>query len=153
MDKIRHSSQNITPFGGLNFISSLLKQSNVCGFIDQTLGFRNYRAKYAYSDIVLSLLKNSLCNGEFVSDLKHLKEQIAENMKDSISSHDTVEYAFQELKIPNKIVVTENNITHQINYNKNINNLLTGICTRSEERRVGKECRSRGATYHRKKKK
>ena len=128
MDKIRHSSQNITPFGGLNFIHALLKQKNVHGFIDRTLGFRNYRAKYFYSDIVLSLLKNSLCNGEFVSDLKHLKEQITENMKDSIPSHDTVEYAFQELKIPNKIVVTENNITHQINYNKNINNLLTGIC-------------------------
>src|SRR5690625_7853687 len=51
-------------------------------------------------------------------------------MKDSIPSHDTVEYAFQELKIPNKIVVTANNITHQITYNKNINNLLTGICTK-----------------------
>ncbi|MCO5247680.1 MAG: hypothetical protein M9887_01850 [Chitinophagales bacterium] len=85
MDKIRHSSQNITPFGGLNFINSLLKQSNVHSLIDRTLGFRNYRAKYAYSDIILSLLKNSLCNGEFVSDLKHLKEQIAQNMKDSIS--------------------------------------------------------------------
>lgn len=128
MDKIRHSSQNITPFGGLNFINSLLKQSKVHNLIDKALGLRNYRAKYAYSDIVLSLLKNSLCNGEFVSDLKHLKEQIAENLKDSIPSHDTVEYAFQELKIPNKIVVTENNITHQINCNKNINDLLLGIC-------------------------
>ncbi|MCO5248400.1 MAG: hypothetical protein M9887_05575 [Chitinophagales bacterium] len=81
MDKLRHSSQNTTPFGGLNFINSLLKQSNVHSYIDRTLGFRNYRAKYAYSDIILSLLKNSLCNGEFVSDLKHLKEQIAQNMK------------------------------------------------------------------------
>jgi hypothetical protein len=26
------------------------------------------------------LLKNSLCNGEFISDLKHLKEKIAENI-------------------------------------------------------------------------
>ena len=83
MDKIKHSSENITPFGGLNFINSLLKQNNVNGFIDKTLGFRNYRAKYSYSDILISLLKNSLCNGEFISDLKHLKEKIAENMKES----------------------------------------------------------------------
>src|SRR5690625_5887870 len=130
MDTYLHFLLYFILFVCLNFISSLLKQSNVCGFIDLTLGFRNYRSKYAYSDIVLSLLKNSLCIGEFVSDLKHLKEQIAENMKDSIPSHDTVEYAFQELKIPNKIIITENNITHQINYNKNINNLLTGICTK-----------------------
>ena len=128
MDKIKHSSENITPFGGLNFINSLLKQNNVNGFIDKTLGFRNYRAKYSYSDILISLLKNSLCNGEFISDLKHLKEKIAENMKEIIPSHDTVEYAFQELKTPNKVVVTENNITHQTNENKSINNLLLYIC-------------------------
>ena len=128
LDKIKYSSQNITPFGGLNFINSLLKQNNVDGFIDKTLGFRNYRAKYTYSDILFSLLKNSLCNGEFVSDLKHLKEQIAENMKSSIPSHDTVEYAFQELKTPNDVIITENNVVHQINHNKNINNLLLGIC-------------------------
>ena len=76
----------------------------------------------------LPILKNSLCNGEFVSDLKHLKGNISENMKSFIPSHDTVEYALQELKTANKIVVTENNITHQINQNKNINNLLIGIC-------------------------
>ena len=128
MNKIKHSSQNITPFGGLNFINALLKQKNAPIFIDKTLGFRNYRAKYTYSDILLSLLKNSLCNGEFVSDLKHLKEQIAENMKIFIPSHDTVEYAFQELKTPNDVIITENNITHEINYNKNINNSLISIC-------------------------
>lgn len=98
MDKIKYSSQNITPFGGLNFINSLLKQNNVDGFIDKTLDFRNYRAKYAYSDILLSLLKNSLCNGEFVSDLKYLKEKIAENMKSFIPSHDTGRICFSRIK-------------------------------------------------------
>jgi hypothetical protein len=48
-------------------------------------------------DIVLSLLKKVLFNGEFVLDLKDIKI-IAENMKGFIPSHDTVEYAFQELK-------------------------------------------------------
>jgi hypothetical protein len=42
-----------------------------------------------------------------------LKEQIAENMKIFIPSHDTVEYAFQELKTPNNVIITENNITHK----------------------------------------
>lgn len=128
MDKIKYSSQNITPFGGLNFINSLLKHNNVPDFIDKILGSRNYRAKYSHSDLVLSLLKNALCNGEFVSDLSYLKEKIAENLKNSIPSHDTVEYAFQELKTPNSLVITENNITHQTNHNKNINNLLLSIC-------------------------
>ena len=91
MVKIKHSSENITPFGGLNFINALLKQNKVPNFIDTTLGSRNYRAKYSYSDILFSLLNNSLCNGEFVSDLKHLKVKTAEIMKEFIPSHDTVE--------------------------------------------------------------
>jgi hypothetical protein len=130
MDKIKHSSENITPFGGLNFINALLKQNKVPDFITKTLGFRNYRAKYSYSDIIFSLLDNSLCNGEFVSDLKYLKGKIADNMKEYIPSHDTVEYAFQELKTPSNIIITENNIVHEINQNKNINNLLLGICVK-----------------------
>lgn len=128
MDKIKHSSENITPFGGLNFIDALLKQNKLPNFIDKTLGFRNYRAKYTYSDILISLLHNSLCNGEFVSDLKHLKDQIIGNFKEFIPSHDTVEYAFQELKTPNKVITTPDNIVHEINQNKIVNNLLIGIC-------------------------
>lgn len=100
MYKIKHSSQNITPFGGLNFIIASLKQKKVDHFIDNALGYRNYRAKYAFSDIVFALLKNALCNGEFISDLKHLKAHISENLTDFIPSHDTVEYASQALKSP-----------------------------------------------------
>jgi hypothetical protein len=42
MYKTKYSSENITPFGGLNFINALLKQNKVPYFIDKTLGFRNY---------------------------------------------------------------------------------------------------------------
>lgn len=130
MDKIKHSSQNITPFGGLNFINALFKQNNLPDFIDKALGFRNYRAKYSYSDILFSLLNNALCNGEFVSDLKHLKEKTTGKLQTLIPSHDTVEYAFQELKTPNKVITTPDNIVHQINQNKNINSLLLSICVK-----------------------
>ena len=35
MYKIKHSSKNITPFGGLNFICSLLKNENIDGLVRQ----------------------------------------------------------------------------------------------------------------------
>jgi hypothetical protein len=126
--KIKHSCKNITPFGGLNFIDNLLKTNNVPELINQILGSRNYRAEYSYSDILLSLLKNALCNGDYVSDLKHLKEKVTQNMKDEIPSHDTVEYASQELKTPNKTIITPDNVQHEINNNKKINELLLKIC-------------------------
>jgi hypothetical protein len=130
MTKIKYSSENITPFGGLNFINDLLKKNDLPNFIDKTLGFRNYRAKYAYSDIIFSLLNNSLCNGEFVSDLKHLKNQSVGSFKEFIPSHDTVEYAFQELKTPNKIIITPENVRHEINQNNTLNDLLIGACVK-----------------------
>lgn len=129
MDKIKHSSDNITPFGGLNLINNLIKRNKVPDFINKILGSRNYRAKYEYSEIVLALLQSSLCNGEFVSDLKHLKEKVTKNLQKFIPSHDTIEYASQELKMPTKEIITENNIKHEINQNQKINDLLVGICT------------------------
>ena len=60
MRKIKQSSKNITPFGGLNFIYNAIKQSKSDVFIDEKLGYRNFRAHYSYSDIVLSLLVLSL---------------------------------------------------------------------------------------------
>jgi hypothetical protein len=128
MYKIKYSSKDITPFGGLNLIDNLLKEHKISDFINQKLGFRNYRAEYSYSDIIISLLKNSLCNGEYVSDLKGLKEDVTEDMKGSIPSHDTVEYASQELKTPNLVTITPDNITHEINENKKLNDLLVTTC-------------------------
>ena len=74
--KIKQSLKNITPFGGLNFIYNALKKSECDVFINQKLGFRNFRACYSYSDVVFSLLGNTVCNAGYVSDLEYLKNKI-----------------------------------------------------------------------------
>ena len=80
MDKVSKSSKNITPFGGLNFIYNAINRSKIDTFIDEKLGYRNFRANYSYSDIVLSLFGNSLCNGEYISDLEYFKNNL-KNLK------------------------------------------------------------------------
>lgn len=94
----KKSSKNITPFGSLNFIYNAIKQSKSNSFIDEKLGYRNFRAHNSYSDIVLSLLGNSLCNGEYVSDLECLKNKFSQQFFTKNPSPDTVEYACRELK-------------------------------------------------------
>jgi hypothetical protein len=94
MYKVKQSSENDTPFGELNFIYKALKELKVAGFIDHKLGFRNITAQYSYSDILLILLGNSICNGFCFSDLEHFKR----NFRNRIPSPDTVEYSCQELK-------------------------------------------------------
>jgi hypothetical protein len=46
-------------------------------FSDHQIGFRNIRAEYSHSDIVLSLFGKSLCQCSYLSDLKRLKEKFS----------------------------------------------------------------------------
>lgn len=127
MLKVKNSDKQITPFGGLNFIDNVIKQKSIKQLIDNHLGNRNYRAEYSYSDIIISLLFNSLCNGEFVSDLEYLKENTLKNLKTYIPSPDTVEYASQELKVKSDIHITDNDVVNEVNDNKKLNELLTKL--------------------------
>jgi hypothetical protein len=131
MRKIKQSSKNITPFGGLNFIYNAIKQSQSDSFIDEKLGYRNFRAHYSYSDIVLSLLGNSLCNGEYISDLEHLKNKFSHQFFTKIPSPDTVEYACQELKTQTKEEKSIEGVVHQFNYDNDKNKALIGLCLRT----------------------
>jgi Transposase DDE domain group 1 len=131
MDKVSKSSKNITPFGGLNFIYNALNRSKINTFIDEKLGYRNFRAHYSYSDIVLSLLGNSLCNGQYISDLEHLKNKFSRQYFENIPSPDTVEYACQELKTATIQETTEGGIFHQFNYDNDKNKALVALCVKT----------------------
>lgn len=130
IDKVTTSSKNVTPFVGLNLIYKALFKKELPKFIDQQLGCRNIRAEYSYSDIVLSLLGNALCQGSYIADLKELKEKFNNQYFKNIPSADTVEYACQELKLPNAIEISDSGVEHQINFN---NNNYYGIMTNNKE--------------------
>jgi hypothetical protein len=133
MDKVTTSSKNVTPFGGLNLIYKALFNKELPKFIDQQLGCRNIRAEYSYSDIVLSLLGNALCQGSYIADLKELKGKFNNQYFKNIPSADTVEYACQELKLPNAIEISDSGVEHQINFNDNMNNTLVALCVKTNQ--------------------
>jgi hypothetical protein len=120
MDKVIISSKNVTPFGGLNLIYDAVNRKNIPQFIDNTIGFRHIRAKYSYSDVALSLFGNSLCQGDYVSDLKELKSKFNSQTFSNIPSADTVEYACQELKKTTIVETTAKGIVHEINFNNDL---------------------------------
>jgi hypothetical protein len=127
MLKVKNSNQKITPFGGLTFIDDAIKQKDINQIIDNQLGSRDYRAKFSYSDIVISLLYNSLCNGEFVSDVEYLKENLLDNLKSSVPSPDTIEYVSQELKVKSDIYISDDKVINEVNDNKRLNGLLVEL--------------------------
>lgn len=127
MDKVIHSSKNITPFGGLNFIFKAIKNKGIDRFIDKCLGQRSKTATYSYSDIVLSLLSNSLCNGDYISDLQTIKKKYSEQFFSKIPSPDTVEYVCQELKTSTSVIKTGDGVIHEINYDNSMNKSLVAL--------------------------
>jgi Transposase DDE domain group 1 len=133
MDKVTISSKNITPFGGLNLIYNAISKAEIPKFLDNLIGFRHIRAEYSYSDIVLSLFGNSLCQGDYVSDLKQLKEKFKSQYFSKIPSADTVEYACQELKLPNAIEISDSGVAHQINFNDKLNKALVALCVKTNQ--------------------
>src|SRR3990172_2939621 len=124
MYKITQSRKNITPYGGLNFIYQAMHHMGLDKFLDARIGSRSVFAKYSYSNVVYSLFGNSLCQGNFVSDLQTLKEKYSKQVFNKIPSPDTVEYVCQELKTPDIIVQTDNDVLHELNYNNAMNETL-----------------------------
>ena len=96
-------------------------------FLDNEFGQRYYLCKYFYSDIVLSLLGNSLCNGSYVSDIEYFIDKFIKQFFDKIPSADTVEYACQELKNLTLVTTTPDGIKHQENYCDKKNKTLLSL--------------------------
>lgn len=127
MNKIKHSSKNITPFGGLNFVFKALITKKLDVLINSCLGRRSILAQYSYSDVVLSLFANSLCQGDYLSDLETLKSKYSNQFFTKIPSPDTVEYVCQELKTKTITTTTEKGIIHDVNYNNDMNLSLIAL--------------------------
>lgn len=131
VDKVKQSSKNITPYGGLNFIYQSMNLLGLDKFLNKAIGNRSVYAKYSYSDVVYSLLGNSLTQGSFVSDLEVLKSKYSKQFFYKIPSPDTVEYVCQELKTANIVKETTKGVVHQLNYSQQMNKTLVSLAVKT----------------------
>ena len=133
MDKITHSSKNITPYGGLNFIYQAMHRMGLDKFLDEHIGMRSILAKYSYANILFSLFGNVLTQGSFIADLEVLKKKYSKQFFDKIPSPDTVEYACQELKTSTIVQQTEKGVIHELNYNNRMNETLVALAVKTKQ--------------------
>jgi hypothetical protein len=131
------SDKNITAFGGLNFIFKAINDKGIDGYLDERLGYRSVCARYSHSDVVLSLLGNSLVQGSFISDLQVLKEKYKEQYFHQIPSPDTVEYVCQGLKTKTIKKTTDKGVTHLLNYSNGMNETLVGLAVKTGQLKAG----------------
>jgi len=133
MDKIKQSTKNITPYGGLNFIYQAMNHMGLDKFLDAQIGSRSVFAKYSYSDVVYSLFGNALTQGSFVADLETLKEKYSKQVFNKIPSPDTVEYVCQELSTPAITIQTDTGVLHELNYNDAMNETLVALAVKTKQ--------------------
>ena len=64
MIKVQKRNQEVNPFGGLNFISQDIKESDISDMIYNKLGNRGDRVIYSYSDISTALFMAFYAGGD-----------------------------------------------------------------------------------------
>ena len=140
MYKVKNSSRNITPFGGLNLLYDAITRVGIADFLNKKLGSRSLNATYSYADAVLSLFGVSMSQGSFLSDIAQFKSKFSQQVFNNIPSADTMEYMCQELKSPTKTITTigpKKEIPHELNYNQELNETLVALAVKLKQLRVG----------------
>jgi hypothetical protein len=114
------SNNQISAFGGINFVFEYLKNKNFDSFFDQTLPILKNQSKYKWSDIIKSILSIYLCGGDCIEDLQtHLKHHFINNPFVNLPSPDTVLRRLSELVQENQKCRTKRGeVDHTYNTNQ-----------------------------------
>ncbi len=126
--KIEKNSQEINPFGGINFVVESIKESGTLDIIDSQLGSRPSQAKYSYSDLILGLWSVFFCGGDCAEDINdHLKTHLQKVPEIKIANADTILGVLKSLKTEKSEITGPTGKVYQTNRHDKLNNLIISI--------------------------
>lgn len=128
--KVQQSTQLISPFGGLQFVLSQIKQAGIDKFINEQLGSRGDAKTYSVSDGLLSIHYSHLCGGSCIEDINTLGGHIGFHPGLSLPSADTALRIMQELKTEDTMIQNDE-VTHQFNYHHKLNDVLQKLALKT----------------------
>jgi len=80
--KITTTSENISAYGGLNFISEIFNKLEFSTLIESQLGTRPLQSKFSYSDVIKNHWMLFLAGGDCAEDIQeHLKVRLSSDSK------------------------------------------------------------------------
>ena len=132
MVKIKKSFTKINPYGGIYFLNNTFSDKGIYKFIDNKLGNRANNAQYSYSDCIKTLLFSQMCGGTCLEDIQYLRENFNDSNHLKFCSPDTISVISDELSDYTWIYTTQSGTEHEINTNKRLNSLLSGIVKHCE---------------------
>jgi hypothetical protein len=134
MANIKLSSNKITSFGGLFFISDVLKKQQVSKLINDQLGERPPQSTYYNSDIILSLYNTLLLGGDCLEDIGKLHDFYKGNAHFQLPSPDTAANVCRNFAQENDIVFSQSGSENRINNCFFPNNLIKELLAKKADK-------------------
>lgn len=122
--KVTTTTENISAFGGLNFISALFTNLDFSGLISNNLGDRPLQSKFSYSDVIKNLWLVFLAGGDCAEDVgEHLKADLLQIPNLKVCSPDTIGRVLKSLAQEKEVHISHSGIEHEFSDHQNLNAL------------------------------
>lgn len=122
--KVTTTTENISAYGGLNFISELFDKLDFSCLIELQLGQRPLQSKFSYSDVIKNLWLLFLSGGDCAEDIQeHLKSDFLQIPNLKVCSPDTIGRVLKGLSQEKEIHISASGIEHQFSNHDNLNRL------------------------------
>jgi hypothetical protein len=122
--KITTTTENISAYGGLNFISEIFNNLEFASLIENQLGQRSLQSEFSYSDVVKNLWMLFLAGGDCAEDIsEHLKSDFLQIPNLKVCSPDTIGRVLKGLAHKKEVHISNSGIEHQFSDHQNLNAL------------------------------
>ena len=122
--KVTTTTEKISAYGGLNFISEIFNTLEFPSLIEIHLGKRALQSEFSYSDVIKNLWMLFLAGGDCAEDIgEHLKRDFLQIPNLKVCSPDTIGRVLKSLAGQKEVHVSGSGIEHQFSTHKNMNGL------------------------------
>jgi hypothetical protein len=122
--KITTTSENISAYGGLNFISETFNNLEFSSLIESHLFQRPLQSRFSYSDVIKNLWMLFLAGGDCAEDIEeHLKSDFLQIPNLKVCSPDTIGHVLKGLAQSKEVHISDSGIEHQLSNHENLNSL------------------------------
>ena len=122
--KVTTSTEKVSAYGGLNFISEEFNNLKLSSLIEKHLGSRPSQAEFSYSDTIKNLWMLFLSGGDCAEDIQeHLKSDFLQIPGLKVCSPDTIGRVLKSLSEQKEVCISDSGIEHQFSNHKRLNAL------------------------------
>jgi glutaredoxin-related protein len=120
--KVTTSTEKVSAYGGLNFISEIFNNLEFSSLIKSQLGPRSAQSKFSYSDVIKNLWLLFLSGGDCAEDIgNHLKSDFLQIPNLKVCSPDTIGRVLKSLAQEKEVHISNSGIEHQFSNHDTLN--------------------------------